>query len=243
MHIRSQARFSLVLTRAVAALALAGLGVGLLGGCAPLIVGGAVIGGGLMATDRRTTGIQVEDEGIELKAASRIRDLATLGQVSVTSYNRTVLITGEVPGEAERAAVEQVVSKVENVRAVVNELVVAANSPIGSRTNDSLLSTKVKATLVDAKDVHANAFKVVTERGVVYLMGRVTEREAARGAELASTVSGVKKVVRVLELLTEQELADLGRAAAGPQAAAPSSSAAPISTQTPRPVGTGNAPK
>ncbi len=221
-------RFKPALAHAAAVLALAGTAATLLGGCAPLLVGGAVIGGGLMATDRRTTGTQVEDEGIEFRAGARVRELATLGQVSITSYNRTVLITGEVPGEAERAAVEQAVAKVENVRSVVNELVVAANSPIGSRSKDAILAAKVKATLVDAKDVHANAYKVVAERGVVYLMGRVTEREAARGAELASAVSGVSKVVRVFELMTEQELAALGRAAAGPGAPA----AAPISTAT-----------
>jgi osmotically-inducible protein OsmY len=109
------------LGKLTAALVLAGV----CAGCAPLLLGGAVIGGGLMVTDRRTTGIQVEDEGIELRAASRVRGLATLGQVSVTSYNRTVLLTGEVPGEAEKTAVAQAVRQVENVREVVNELVVA----------------------------------------------------------------------------------------------------------------------
>ncbi len=205
------------LTRLAAALVLTAT----CAGCAPLLVGGAVIGSGLVVTDRRTTGIQIEDEGIELRAASRVRGLATLGRVSVTSYNRTVLITGEVPAEAEKAAVGNAVKQVENVRDVVNELVVAPNSPLGSRSNDAVLSAKVKATFVDAKDLQANAFKVVAERGVIFLMGRVTEREAARGAELASSVSGVKKVVRVLELLTEQQLGELGRAA---QPAAPASS-------------------
>ncbi len=180
-------------------------------GCAPLLVGGAVIGTGLVVTDRRTTGIQLEDEGIELRAASRVRGLATLGQVSITSYNRTVLLTGEVPAEAEKQAVGQAVRLVENVREVINELVVAPNSALGSRSSDAILGGKVKATFVDAKDLQANAFKVVAERGVIYLMGRVTEREAARGAELAASVSGVKKVVRVFEILSEQQLADLSR--------------------------------
>lgn len=205
------------LGKLTAALVLAGV----CAGCAPLLLGGAVIGGGLVVTDRRTTGIQVEDEGIELRAASRVRGLATLGQVSVTSYNRTVLLTGEVPGEAEKTAVAQAVRQVENVREVVNELVVAPNSPLGSRSNDTLLGAKVKATFVDAKDLQANAFKVVAERGVIFLMGRVTEREAARGAELAASVSGVQKVVRVFEILSEQQLAELGRTA---QPAGPASS-------------------
>ena len=195
----------------------------LMSACAPLLIGGAMVGGGLVATDRRTTGIQIEDEGIELRAASRIRELATLGQVGVTSYNRMVLLTGEVPGAPERAAVEAAVAKVENVRAVVNEIVVVApNSAFSSRSADGVLSTKVKATLVDAKDVQANAFKVVCDRRVIYLMGRVTEREANRGAELASQVSGVEKVVKVFEIVNEKDLAN-------PAVNTP----APISTATP----------
>lgn len=204
---------------AVALAAVTLLGSLGLAGCAPLLVGGAVIGGGLVATDRRTTGTQVEDQSIELKAASRVRELGTLGHVNVVSYNRVVLLTGEVPGAAERAAVEAAVARVENVKSVVNELAVLGNSSMGSRSNDALLGTKVKATLVDAKDVQANAVKVVTERGTVYLMGRVTEREAARAADLARSVNGVQKVVRVFEILTEAQLAELGRP--GAAAAAP----------------------
>ncbi len=196
------------------------LAAGVLTGCAPLLVGGAVIGGSLVATDRRTTGTQLEDQSIEFKAASRVRELATLGHVNVVSYNRTVLITGEVPGAEEKARVERAVAAVENVRAVVNELGIGNSSTIGSRSTDAVLGAKVKATLIDAKDVHANAYKVVLERGIVYLMGRVSEREANRGTELARSVSGVQKVVRVFEILSEAELANLGRAAAGPAAGA-----------------------
>jgi osmotically-inducible protein OsmY len=185
---------------------------GAFAGCAPLLIGGAVVGGGLVATDRRTTGAQVEDEAIELKAGARVRELATLGHVNITSYNRTVLITGEVPSETEKAAVEKAVAGVENVRAVVNELGIGQNSSLGSRSTDTLIAGKVKATMVDAKDVQANAYKVVVERAVVFLMGRVTEREAERGTELARAVSNVQKVVRVFELVSEDELANLGRA-------------------------------
>jgi osmotically-inducible protein OsmY len=120
--------------------------------------------------------------------------------------------------------VGQAVARVENVRSVVNELVVAPSSSIGSRSADALLVGKVKATMVDAKDVQANAYKVVAERRVIYLMGRVTEREALRGAALAASVPGVEKVVRLFEILSEDELAALGRATAGP---APAASAAP----------------
>jgi osmotically-inducible protein OsmY len=179
----------------------------LLSACAPLILGGAVIGTGLVVTDRRTTGMQLEDRAIENKGEARAKELATLGRVNVTSYNRTVLITGEVPGEGERAAVEKAVSGVENVRAVVNEVVVAPNLSVSQRSGDSLLGAKVKASLVDAKDVAANAYRVIAERGVVYLMGRVTEREATRAVEIARSVSGVSKVVRVLDIITEEELA------------------------------------
>lgn len=207
--------------RSAAVVALLGA---VLAGCAPLLIGGAVVGGGLVATDRRTTGTQIEDESIEFKAAARVRELATLGHVNVTSYNRTVLITGEVPAENEKAAVGAAVARVENVRAVVNELGIGGNSTLGSRSTDTIIAGKVKATMVDAKDVQANAFKVVSERGIVYLMGRVSEREAARGAEIASSVSGVQKVVRVFEILSENELANLGRSTPTP---APVSSAAP----------------
>ena len=200
-------------SRAATALLAAIAAGGLASGCAPLLIGGAVMGGGLVATDRRTTGTQIEDEAIELKAAARVRQLATLGHVNVTSYNRTLLVTGEVPAEAEKTAVGDAVAGVENVRSVVNELGIGGNSTLGSRSTDILISTKVKAAMVDAKDVHANAYKVVSERGIVYLMGRVSEREAARGADLARSVSGVQKVVRVFEILTEDELVNLGRPA------------------------------
>ncbi|MBL8287000.1 MAG: BON domain-containing protein [Rubrivivax sp.] len=195
----------------LAATSLAAAAV-LLSGCAPLLLGGAFIGTGVVVTDRRTTGMQLEDKTIETKAESRAKDLATLGRINVTSYNRTVLITGEVPGETERAAVEKAVTSVENIRAVVNELVVAPNLTMSQRSSDSLLGAKVKAQFVDAKDVAANAYRVVAERGVVYLMGRVTEREATRAVEIARAVSGVVKVVRVLDIISEEELAAMSGA-------------------------------
>lgn len=182
---------------------------GALHGCAPLLLSGAVVGTAMVATDRRTTGTQVEDQGIELKGLARANEVAPAGHVNVTSYNRMVLITGEVPSETDRRAVEQVVGRIENVRSVVNELAVMGNSSLTARSNDSVLSGKVKASFVDAHDLQANALKVVTERGTVYLMGRVTEREAARAADVARAVSGVQKVVRVFEVISEAELAEL----------------------------------
>ena len=178
-------------------------------GCAPLVVGGAVLGGTVMFADRRTTGAQVEDQAIELKAGNRLKEVINdRSHVNITSYNRTVLITGEAATDTDKANIEQTVQKVENVRSTVNELAVMLPSALATRSNDSLITGKVKATFIDAKDLQANAFKVVTERGEVYLMGRVTEREANRATELARSVSGVQKVVRVFEIVTEQELAD-----------------------------------
>jgi osmotically-inducible protein OsmY len=201
----------------------------LLGACAPLVVGTAMVGGAMMATDRRTSGAQIEDQTIELKASARARSAVNeRGHVNVTSYNRTVLLTGEAATDADRGAIEQAVRAVENVRAVINELAVMGNSSMSSRSNDTLLSTRVKANFVDAKDVQANAIKVVTERGVVHLMGRVTEREAARATELARAVPGVLKVVRVFEILTEAELAAMStRPAGAPAAPAPAAAPAP----------------
>jgi len=193
-------------------LALLGLVVSatLITGCAPLVVGTVVVGGTLMMVDRRTTGAQVDDQAIEIKAANRASEVAgDRAHVNVTSYNRTVLITGEAASEADRTAIEQAIQRVENVRSTVNELGVMALSSLGSRSNDSVLTSKVKATYVDAADLQTNAFKVVTERSVVYLMGRVTEREAKRASDLARSISGVQKVVRVFEIVTEAELANL----------------------------------
>ncbi len=190
----------------------------LLGACAPLLIGGAMIGGSMLVTDRRTSGTQLEDEGIELKAARRADEsIGERGHINFTSYNRLVLITGEVPTEADKAAVELAVARVENVRSVVNELAIGSASSIGARSKDALLTSKVKASMVDAKDVLTNAYKVVTERSVVYLMGRVSEREAGRATDIARGVSGVTKVVRVFEIVSEAELAEaLAKPAAKP---------------------------
>lgn len=189
---------------------LAALAAASLSGCAALVVGGAV-GTAFVVSDRRTSGVQLEDQAIELKAANRVREaVGERGHVNATSYNRTLLLTGEVASEADRSAIEQTVSRIENLRSTVNELAVMGSSSITARSNDAILTSKVKASYLDAKDVHASAIKVVTERGTVFLMGRVTEREATRAAELARGVSGVQKVVRVFEILTEAELAELG---------------------------------
>ena len=181
------------------------LGAGL-SACAPLIVGGAVMGS-LLATDRRTTGTQLDDEGIELRAGSRIREkMGERGHINIVSYNRQVLLTGEVPSAQDKQLAEQVVSKVENVRVIVNELGIQANTTFSQRSADALITGRVKAALVDARDLFANAFKVVTERGTTYLMGRVTQREVNRATDIARSTPGVLKVVRVLEIISDEEL-------------------------------------
>ena len=175
--------------------------------CAPLLIGGAAVSGALIATDRRTSGAQIEDQAIEFKSGSRLKEaLGERAHLNVTSYNRLVLITGEVGSEADREAAEKAIAGIENVRSTVNEAAVLGLSSLTARSNDALLSTKVKAAFIDNGNVQANAIKVVTERSVVYLMGRVTEKEAAKAAEVASTVSGVQKVVRVFEIISDAEL-------------------------------------
>ncbi len=180
---------------------------GLLAACAPLIVGSAMVGGALVATDRRTSGAQLEDEGIELRSANRLREaLGERGHINVNSYNRQALLTGEVPSAQDKLLAEQTVAKVENVRAIVNELAVMGNSTLTQRSSDVLVAGRVRAALVDAPDLYANAFQLVVERGTVHIMGRVTQREADRATTVVRNVSGVQKVVRVFEIISEQEL-------------------------------------
>ncbi len=199
-------------SRTAQRLALAGLvialGTATLSACAPLMLGGAAAGA-FVATDRRTSGMQVEDQGIQIKAASRLRDtLGGRGRVNVNAYNRTVLLTGEVDSDADRAAAEQAAARVENVVKVINQLQVGPTASLSTRSSDVLLAGKVRATFVDARDLMSNAFDIVVERGEVYLMGLVTEREANRAAELTASIPGVKKVVKAFEVITEDELAN-----------------------------------
>jgi len=186
----------------------------------PLIVGGAMVGGTLVAVDRRSSGAQLDDEAIELRAANQIRtNLGTRVRVSITSYNRQVLLTGEVANLQDKQRVEEVVKQVDNVHAVVNELAVLNTPSLIDRSSDALLTGRIKAMLLDTKELQSNAFKVVTERNTVYLMGRVTQREADRATEVVRGVPGVQRVVRILELISEQELLRLGTVPAAGQPA------------------------
>lgn len=192
------------------AVVAAGMLMGSLTACVPLLVGGGAVTTALVASDRRTSGMYLEDERIEFKAAAQLRDvLKDGGRVSVTSFNRVVLLTGEVRTTAEKEAVGRIVANVENVRNVVNELeVVPFISSLTQRSKDTFITSKVKASIIDAKDLQANTIKVVTEMNVVYLMGIVTPREAKRAAEIARGVNDVTKVVRVFEPISEEELAN-----------------------------------
>lgn len=202
----SSARFQRITT---ATLLVAALGA-TLSACAPLVVGGAAVGA-LVAVDRRTSGAQLDDQGIELRSNNRLKD--ELGdaraRVAVTSYNRRVLLTGEAASEAVKTQITQIVSAVPNVREVINELGVTNSPTLKERATDTLITGRLKASLVDAKDLAASAFKVVTERGTVYLMGRVTQREADRATDIARNIPGVSRVVRSFEIITEQELASM----------------------------------
>ena len=205
-------------------LSLALLGA-MLVGCVPMVVGTAVVGGAIVATDRRAGGSQVDDELIQMKSGGRLDEAFPDGRVrvNVTSYNRTVLLTGQVPNDADKATVEQVVAKVDNVQSVINELSVGPATTLGERSKDAFVTTKVKASIVDSQDLFANSIKIVTHRGVVYLMGRVSEREANHAAELARGVSGVTKVVKVFEIISESDLARMQVKTAAKPASAPAS--------------------
>ena len=169
-------------------------------GCGALLAGGAAATGVVVSQDRRTVGTLTEDEGIEIKAARRIGDQFKDGvHINVTSFNRMVLLTGEVPDAAARTEAERIAWAVENVRGVHNELAVAGVSSYTVRSNDSLLTTKVKARFLDSQKFNPLHVKVVTENSVVYLMGLVTKQEATDATELARTTGGVQKVVRVFE--------------------------------------------
>lgn len=189
----------------------AALSLPALQGCFPIVAGGAV-GAAVMFADRRTSGAYVEDEGIEWRTRARLRDRFGSGiNVSVTSYNRNVLLSGQVPDEATRTEVGQIAASVDNVQGVINEVEIAGLSSLTSRSNDALITSRVKARFVDNQTFAANHVKVVTESSTVFLMGIVTRREADAATEVARTTSGVERVVRAFEFVSDEEAARLDR--------------------------------
>lgn len=194
---------------------LAGLGalatLPLLQGCFPVVAGGATAAA-MMVSDRRTSGAYVEDEGIEWRTRNRINErYGNMVNVSVTSFNRNVLLTGQVPDEATRAEVGRIAGAVDNVRGIINELQIAGISSLTSRSNDAVITSKVRARFIDNSVPGSTHVKVVTESGTVFLMGVVTQREAHAATEVARTTAGVQKVVRVFEYVSDEEAARLDR--------------------------------
>jgi osmotically-inducible protein OsmY len=187
----------------------------MLNGCV-LLVGGAAVGGGLVAADRRTVGIQLEDGKIESRVNSALIDNIPKGamNVNVTSYNRKVLLAGQVKTAEQRATAESVAGKVENVREVVNELTVGELATLGDRTDDTLLAGKVKTALLGTEGVPTEVVKTTVEQGVVYLLGKVTPSEAEAAATATSRVSGVRRVVKLFDLITDQEVAAIKKSQA-----------------------------
>jgi osmotically-inducible protein OsmY len=174
-------------------------------GCFPLVATGVTVGV-LAAKDRRSLGTQTEDEAIELKFQNRLdQRYGDRLHVNGTSYNRRVLLTGEVGTDSDKAAVEELAGKIENVQGVINEVRIAGNTSFSSRSNDAYITSKVKARFIDANRFGANHVKVYTEAGTVYLLGLVTEREATDAIEVTRHTGGVGKVVNVMEIISDAE--------------------------------------
>ncbi|MCP1289636.1 MULTISPECIES: BON domain-containing protein [Chromobacterium] len=173
-----------------------------LSGCFGVVAAGAA-GGALVATDRRTSGAYVDDQGIELKAADQIGKLLPSAHVNTTSFNRAVLLTGEVPSEQARQQAELTARGIPNVRRVFNYTVVAPASGFSERSSDTWVTSKARTRLLDGKGYNPNNVKVVTERGVVYMLGMVTQAEGAAAAKVVSETSGVQKVVTLFEYIND----------------------------------------
>jgi len=214
------------------ALAISVLGLTLVGlpGCFPVVATG-VVTGAVSVSDRRTTGAQAEDLAIEIKAFNRFRERFKSNQVSlsVVSFNRIALVTGYVPDEATKAEAARLVSSIENVRTSFNEIMVGLPPSIRTYGSDTILTTRVKASMLEAKDLQANVIKVYTESSTVFLMGIVTEREANRAADIASRVSGVRRVVRAFETISEADLSRMQLQTGGNNPAATTPKPAPAS--------------
>lgn len=219
----------MILARTLVAAALV---ASVLPACAPLVIGGIAVGTAIVATDRRTTGAQLDDQSIQLRVSNELgtafKDIQKEVHISINSYERKVLLTGEVPTEQAKARAGDIASRSLNVRAVVNELTVAPPSSLSQRTNDTAIGTKVRGQFINTKELSSNAISLVTERGVVYLMGFVTEKEGEIAAYVASRVAGVQQVVKVFDYGTPEEVQR--RRGASSQPSAPSTATPPAAT-------------
>ncbi|MDS1139279.1 BON domain-containing protein [Pusillimonas sp. SM2304] len=190
----------------LAGVALAGLTA--LSGCGALVVGGAAATTAAVATDRRTAGEQVEDQAIEMKAAAEMRKLfEDKGRVNTTSYAGLLLLTGDVPTEQDKQKAGEAAQGVEKVQKVVNQIRVGDLTPVSVRTNDTWLSSKVRTALINTKEVPSRTISVTTERGIVYMLGKVTDAEGQRAAKAAAGVSGVNKVVKLFQIVSPESIA------------------------------------
>jgi osmotically-inducible protein OsmY len=201
-----------------------------LAGCAAGAVAVGAGAGALMVSDRRTSETYLGDQGIEIRAANRIDErFGAKAHVNVTSYSRAVLLTGEAPDAATKTEIEKIVAAVPDVRAISNEIEISAPTSLSSRSNDTYITSKVKGRFLDAAKFPINVVKVVTENGIVYLLGIVSQREADAAVEVARTTAGVRKVVRVFEIVSEDQAKRLDDPANKPTqgGAAPAAAAQP----------------
>ena len=203
----------------------------LLQGCVPAVIAGGAAAGVMSAYDRRSTGVQTDDETTEWKAAQRVPEkFKALSHLNFTSYNHRVLITGEVPSEEAKEVVGEQTRQLEGVKEVFNEVNIAAPSSFGNRSNDSYITSKIKARLVDSNQLSANHIKVVTENGVAYLMGIVNDREAKVAVAIARTTDGVRRVVNIMEVVTESDTRHIDTSAVG-SSRTPPAQTAPVETR------------
>jgi osmotically-inducible protein OsmY len=229
-------RFS-TLTLSAAAL------VGGLSACAPLVMGGAFFGTVKVATDRRTAETQLLDEAIELRVLNRlITSTSNKGRVSAVSYGRRVLLLGEVPTAEDKALAERVAASVDNVQRVINELKVMPNASANQRSQDALITKRIQTALIGAKDLASSAFKITTSQSTVYVLGVVTPREADRAIGIARTTPGVKQVVNMVNLISEESLKGLMPTGPGAASTAPATTSAPAAPTPSAPPGAIPAP-
>ena len=195
-------------------------------GCVPVVIGAGAAAGVMSAHDRRSTGVQTDDETMEWKAAARIPEqFKASSHLNFTAFNARLLISGETNSAEAKAAIGEAVEKLDNVKQVYNEVAVAPVSPLGNRSNDSYITSKLKARLVDSNQLSANHIKVVTENTVAYLMGIVTEREAKVAVQIARTTDGVRKVVNIMEVVPDAEIKRIDSSAPGGSKTPPPASA------------------
>ena len=216
-------------------LALAGLALvtlSSLAGCGALVVGGAAATTAVVATDRRTTGEQVEDQAIEMKVAAEMRKLfdEAPARVNATAYAGLVLLTGDVPTEQDKQKAEAAAQGVEKVQRVVNQLRVGDVTSISVRSNDTWLSSKVKTALINTKEVPSRTITFTTERGVVYLLGKVTDAESQRAGKAAAGVKGINKVVKLFQIVSPESIAADAQPAPASDATGSASTPAPATS-------------